>query len=84
MSTINFYIIVTAAFVQIMSGRQSSVNKGNYFGYAVTKDSTFVVSINTVNDFPQALDSFADAQPGGRLVVKALGIEDFPQTPPIK
>lgn len=79
-----FYIIITAAFAQHMAGRQSSVNHGNYFNYAVTIDSTYVISSNAVNDFPNEIDSFANTQPDSVLTMLYLAQKDFPQTPPIK
>lgn len=62
----------------------NSINKGNFFGYAVTNDSEYAISINTANDFPSALDSFANTRPDSSLEVRALSVSDFPKTPAIK
>jgi len=79
----SFYIIVTAGFIAAMMGRESPINKGSYFGYAITKGGDYVVSINTANDFPGALDTFANSQPGKTLDMRVLSVNDFPATPPI-
>ena len=79
-----FYIIVTAGFIAAMSGRQSPINKGSFFGYAITKAGDYVISINTANDFPAALDSFAHTQPENSLEVKSFSISDFPASPQIE
>lgn len=80
----SFYIIVTAGFIAAMTGRQSHVNKGAYFGYAVTKGGEYVISVNTVNDFPAAIDSFANTLPEKTLEVRVLSVSDFPPSEPIK
>jgi len=79
----SFYIIVTAGFIAAMSGRESPVNRGSYFGYAITKDSLYVVSINAPNDFPGAFDTLANTMPEKTLDVRALSITDFPPPPPL-
>lgn len=79
-----FYIIITAAFAHAMQNRESTVNTGHYFGYAVTIDSTYVASVNSVNDFPGAFDSLSTQMPDSTLQVVVLGSSDFPPSPPIK
>lgn len=73
-----FYIIITTAFAMAMEGRASKVNKSSYFNYAVTLDSTYVTSSNSMNDFPDAFDSLANTQPDSVLSVVMLRQVDFP------
>lgn len=80
----SFYIIVTAGFIAAMMGRESAINKGSYFGYAITKGGEYVVSLNTANDFPGAFDTLANTMPEKALEVRALLVTDFPPTPPIE
>jgi hypothetical protein len=79
----SFYIIVTAGFIAAMSGRESPVNKGSFFGYSVTLSGEYVVSINAPNDFPGAFDSLASTKLDKALEVKALSAADFPPVPPM-
>lgn len=79
----SFYIIVTAGFIAAMMGRESPINKGSYFGYAITKGGEYVVSLNTANDFPGAFDTLANTMPDSTLSVVALSQNDFPPPPPI-
>lgn len=67
-----FYILVEKAFALQMKGKESTVNPGSIFGYAVTKDGKYVVSSASTNNFP---NEFAGMSP---FVVLALGVEDFP------
>ncbi len=78
-----FYVVITADFATAMNGRQSTVNPGNFFSYAVTIDSVYVTNAGIITNFPAAFDSLAKTMPDSTLSVVALSQSDFPPPPPI-
>ena len=73
----SFYIVINSDFADMMNGKESTINKGSFFGYSITTDGRYVCSSNTLDDFPEEFQMFTE------LNVIPLSTSDFPKSPPL-